>query len=223
MANLPETTTYDAGVYQLETTDLVMGGVNGEDNKAAKNLANRTNYLKSRVDLMETIVPQAEAEARTATTLRGWTAQRVGQAIAAGITALVVQATETVKGIAEIATQAEANTGTDNTRIITPLRLSYGLTLSLTANGYIKFPDWVGGLVIQWGIWQAGGTTGFPHAFFFPIAFPNNAFSVAALPGSIPEALNSENAAWSDTVAQTGFNGHAITPLSYIRYIAIGN
>lgn len=34
-----------------------------------------------------------------------------------------VQATETVAGIAEIATQAETDTGTDDTRIVTPLKL----------------------------------------------------------------------------------------------------
>lgn len=34
------------------------------------------------------------------------------------------QASETVKGVAEIATQAEADTGTDDTKIITPLKLN---------------------------------------------------------------------------------------------------
>ena len=32
MANLPETPTFDAGVYQLETTDPVQGGVAGATN-----------------------------------------------------------------------------------------------------------------------------------------------------------------------------------------------
>ncbi len=36
-------------------------------------------------------------------------------------------ATETVQGVAEIATQAEVNSGTDNTRIVTPLRLAQRL------------------------------------------------------------------------------------------------
>lgn len=53
MANLTETTAYDAGVYQIETTDPVTGGAAGIANKAAINLANRTKYLKSRVDLLE--------------------------------------------------------------------------------------------------------------------------------------------------------------------------
>lgn len=59
MANLTEATTYDAGVYQIETTDPVTGGPAGIANKGAINLANRTKYLKSRVDLLEagTTVP----------------------------------------------------------------------------------------------------------------------------------------------------------------------
>jgi len=53
MANLPETATYDAGVYQLETTDPVQGGPSGVSNSPLKNLTNRTAYLKQRVDSIE--------------------------------------------------------------------------------------------------------------------------------------------------------------------------
>jgi hypothetical protein len=52
MANLPETDSFDAGVYQLETTDPCLGGADGVDNAAARNLANRTNYLKKRIEGM---------------------------------------------------------------------------------------------------------------------------------------------------------------------------
>ena len=151
MSNLPETATYDAGVYQIETTDAVVGGVSGKSNASAINLANRTAYLKAHVDAMEVIVAQADAEAGTATALKGWTAQRVRQAIAAAITALVVQATETVKGIAEIATQSETNAGSDDARIVTPLKLRYGFAISLATDGYIALPSWLSGLIIQWG------------------------------------------------------------------------
>ena len=46
MANLEEKVEWANGVYQLETTDPVMGGPNGIDNLQAKQLANRTQYLK---------------------------------------------------------------------------------------------------------------------------------------------------------------------------------
>lgn len=50
MANVTEITSYDAGIYQLETTDPVLGGVTGIANSQAKGLANRTNWLKSKVN-----------------------------------------------------------------------------------------------------------------------------------------------------------------------------
>lgn len=49
MANLTETSQFDAGIYRIETTDQVIGGETGISNKAAKALANRTLYLKNRI------------------------------------------------------------------------------------------------------------------------------------------------------------------------------
>lgn len=53
MANLTEVAQFDAGVYQLETTDPVQGGENGVSNAPLKNLANRTAYLKKHIDDLE--------------------------------------------------------------------------------------------------------------------------------------------------------------------------
>jgi hypothetical protein len=53
MANLTEVVNYDAGVYQLETTDPVQGGPSGIANSPLKNLANRTAWLKKHVDDLE--------------------------------------------------------------------------------------------------------------------------------------------------------------------------
>lgn len=82
------------------------------------------------------------------------------------------------------ATQAEAEAGTANDKAMTPLRVSQavaaliggiasaaGFSVSMLANGYIVFPSWLGGLVLQWG---AGATTsaGTVTTVTFPIAFP---------------------------------------------------
>jgi microcystin-dependent protein len=45
MANQPENSVWEAGVYQLETTDFVIGGVGGVSNQPILQLANRTRYL----------------------------------------------------------------------------------------------------------------------------------------------------------------------------------
>ena len=47
MANLTETETYEAGIYQLETSDKLMGGAEGISNRQARQLANRTSWLKA--------------------------------------------------------------------------------------------------------------------------------------------------------------------------------
>jgi microcystin-dependent protein len=50
MAALPESSTYEQNIYQLETVDPVLGGANGVSNRQAKQLANRTKWLKDRTD-----------------------------------------------------------------------------------------------------------------------------------------------------------------------------
>lgn len=53
MAYLPQTSTFDVGIYQIETADDVIGGVDGISNMQAKALGNRTKYLKDHVDTAE--------------------------------------------------------------------------------------------------------------------------------------------------------------------------
>lgn len=50
MANVPETPDYPAGIYQLETSDPVLGGAGGIANRQAEQLASRTAWLKAKVD-----------------------------------------------------------------------------------------------------------------------------------------------------------------------------
>ncbi len=50
MANLPEQPLWEEGIYQLETSDPVLAGPDGIDNRQATQLGNRTAYLKDQVD-----------------------------------------------------------------------------------------------------------------------------------------------------------------------------
>ena len=50
MANLTLSRQWVENIYQLETSDPVMGGPDGVDNRQAKELGARTNYLKDQVD-----------------------------------------------------------------------------------------------------------------------------------------------------------------------------
>ena len=87
--------------------------------------------------------------------------------------AVTPDASTTVKGIVELATDAEAQAGTDDLRAITPLKLFNSLkgsNQSLSASGYQKLH---GGLIIQWGTNAVGAVT-------FPIAFPTNCYGIYA-------------------------------------------
>ncbi|MFV2945260.1 phage tail protein [Pseudomonas japonica] len=95
-------------------------------------------------------------------------ALRVFQAIAAK----VVQATESVLGIARIATQVQVNAGVDAVTIVTPKTLRLGFYAQFDSNGCICFPAWLGGWIVQWGLGppiDAGQT----KTISYPIAYPN--------------------------------------------------
>jgi len=54
MANLPETPQWQDGIYQIETSDPVLGGPDGISNRQAKQLASRTAYLKQQQEKSDT-------------------------------------------------------------------------------------------------------------------------------------------------------------------------
>ncbi|MEM5528078.1 tail fiber protein [Gammaproteobacteria bacterium AS21] len=63
MATITETATYDEEVYQIGTDDAVIGGEDGIANASAKNLANRTAWLKQQI---ENVILKANLESNNA-------------------------------------------------------------------------------------------------------------------------------------------------------------
>lgn len=59
MAYVAESATWKNGVYQLETTDPLLGGANGVMNEAIKDLACRTLYLKTEQDKIKNEIQTA--------------------------------------------------------------------------------------------------------------------------------------------------------------------
>ncbi len=86
------------------------------------------------------------------------------------------QATETVAGIAEICTDAELLAGASDAVVATPLKLRLGFAASFATNGYISFPTWLGGLIIQWG--YNSNIVDVEVVITFPIAFPTACYNV---------------------------------------------
>lgn len=63
MANLTESAAWAAGIYRLEVTDPVEGGVDGVSNLQAKQLADRTLFLKGAVEAAQADADAAHAAA----------------------------------------------------------------------------------------------------------------------------------------------------------------
>jgi len=65
---------------------------------------------------------------------------------------------------------APTQADTDNsTRLATTAWAKFGFVASTGANGYIKFPTWLGGFIVQWGGANSGAAG---VAVTFPLAWP---------------------------------------------------
>lgn len=119
----------------------------------------------------------------------------------------------------QIASAAEAQAQTDNTKALSPLRLKealQGANQSLATSGYQKLP---GGLILQWGQWTSSGTAGNSVAVAFPIAFPTGAMGLGVAPNVNSTSTQS---AWFSDLTTSGFNGRANATNNNMRYIAVG-
>ena len=150
---LPETETYEADIYQLQPGDRVEGGPNGVSNRQAKQLANRTKWLKAKVDklLKDTtdiaINKITGLQAALDKKLNSSAFQKATKAEAeAGTDAdKVMTPLRTKEAIdknavfSDIATEAEARAGTDNTKGMTPLRTKQAISGKANLTGTQTF------------------------------------------------------------------------------------
>lgn len=128
----------------------------------------------------------------------------------------------------QIASTAEAQGQTDNTKALTPLRLSEALkggNQSLAVNGYQRLP---GGLIIQWGAYtntisgQAGLTIN------FPISFPTACISVQVSDRNVTQNANYDLFMQMVSFTTTSFTtfsqwtGSGSATLEGLYWIAIG-
>lgn len=109
---------------------------------------------------------QVDAEAGT-NNVRRMTALRVFQALRSA----AALATEALRGVLRVGTQAEVNAGVLDDVAVTPKKLRWGFAVSLTNHGYVVFPSWLGGLIIQWGtVGFSSGTSNVTFALAYPTA-----------------------------------------------------
>lgn len=99
-----------------------------------------------------------------------------------------------------------------------------GFAALLAANGYVKFPSWLGGLIVQWG---ATGliSSGSNLSVTYPISFPTQQFRTFA---TFQQSVNSTTPIGVGVSTSPTSSGTTIYNLSasspvVVNYIAIGN
>lgn len=143
----------------------------------------------------------------------------------------IVQATESMLGIAKVATQAQTNAGTDDATIVTPKKLRFGVSMSLGASGYLALPSWLGGIIFQWG----GGsvTLNTPSGIYytgnanvtFPLQFPTAAWRIFPSINNTPNAMDSisVSALTASGASFVGSTSNEAQQVPSFAYFAIGN
>ena len=111
------------------------------------------------------------------------------------------QATETVAGIAEICTLADLLVGSSDTVVATPLKLRLGFAAVFATNGFISFPSWLGGLIIQWGLKNVPLASTASVSFSPSFNYVRNVQITMASASFDPQAAN-----YVDSVSISGFN-----------------
>ena len=150
MANLKETSVWEAGIYQWETSDPVLGGENGIDNVPTRQLANRTLWLKTEIairiaeignkkaDKATTLAGYGIADAFTKTEINNLLATKVDKTVSivtgAGLTGGGTLAASRTLEI-DFATLAEAKLGVATNKGISP-SLMAGAAFALANNRY---------------------------------------------------------------------------------------
>lgn len=93
-----------------------------------------------------------------------------------------------------------------------------GFAISLAANGYVKFPSWLGGWMVQWGTatTNSSGTV----TTVFPLSFPTATLSVVCTRNSVSSTSStalstgtksvSQFVAWNSAAATVSFDWFSV-------------
>jgi hypothetical protein len=125
-----------------------------------------------------------------------------------------------VSGVLLSQSTAVTPASTDNsTAVATTAWSLLGFATSLTSNGYIKFPTWLGGLTVQWG------NTGIlpdstPTTVTFPTAFANQCFIVV---GSVHNNVNpSPRTFQSASITASNYSAEILGSGASANWVAVG-
>lgn len=228
-----------AGSYQLDAMQghwhenwYANGGrtgstfTDGFDVPADTKDARGANYTRARNPMSDGVngTPRTTSETRPRNLavmwcIKAWNAPiNQGNIDIAALSMLVAQATESSQGTAKVSTDAQMLDSANDQVIATPKKLRKGFAISLTTNGYIAFPSWLGGLIIQWGLFNASGT---PSTVSFPIPFPN-AVLMKPVFGAENATAAAEVPAWQPGTVNTNGFAQISTATHPASYLVIG-
>ena len=191
------------------------------DMEAASARKNSTSYTLGAIVTSPNLPSYAYAECTTAgtsaTTEPAWSA--VGSATTDGTATWTIRDNRVASDAADNSTK-KVTTSWLRTNIqslvsgcIAAVATAAGFSYTLGTTGYIKFPSWLAGILIQWGTIIVGTNTG-----TWPISFSSGVYSVVC------SALSGQTGTGSSrmvSVTLSGFTSYANNP-DYGNYIVIG-
>jgi len=90
------------------------------------------------------------------------------------VSSKIKAASETIIGICRFATLAEVVAGTSGYLAVAPAYLAAGFSYNFGANGFIKLPTWLGGVMAQWAYSDESNSA--TDYRYFPVPFPTSIF-----------------------------------------------
>ena len=154
--------------------------------------------------------------------IKAWNAPvNQGSLDIAALAVLGQQATEIKQGTAKVSTQEQTDSGADDSTIVTPKKLRWGFQILKAINGYIIFPSWLGGLIIQWGRVSGNGGTDITTAF--PIAFPNAMYSLNATLNYTPGSAVNGYVDVGVSNLNTFYGKHTFPGVTVFHWVAVGS
>ncbi|MDD1016824.1 gp53-like domain-containing protein [Pseudomonas rubra] len=97
--------------------------------------------------------------------------------LTAWLSTKLIQASYTAAGIVSFANADELINSNLETKVLSPAVVKYGFAMLNARNGYIAFPSWLGGFIIQWGSATIPATT---TDVAYPLTYPNAEFVTLA-------------------------------------------
>jgi hypothetical protein len=133
-------------------------------------------------------------------------------------------ASESIKGILLLATQLQVDAGLNTANAVVPKTLRNGVNSNFSpSSGHIKFPTWLGGFTIQWGV-APSVSPGNSTTTSFSVPFSNQCFQAIAIAAGTSATTSQMGALKTSftnkqvTVYYDGTSGLTVTP----RFIAVG-